>query len=64
MKFHKFFQYLYLVAAILFFVDAIMKFQNNETSWWIFSLYGCAALFMFFFKRKFVKEYEEKNKVK
>lgn len=60
MNFHKFFQYIYLIFAILFFADAFTKFQNNDTSWWISGLLGLGAVFMFFLKRRFAKTYNKK----
>lgn len=59
MNFHKIAQYLYLIIAILFLTDTVIKFMDNESDWWISLLFCLAAVFMFFFKRKFVKNYKK-----
>lgn len=57
----KYFQYFYLLIAILFLVDAFMKFQKGEVFWISLLLAGC-AVFMFIFKRRFAQRYEDRNK--
>ena len=50
MKYMKFFQYAYLVFAVLFIYDAIAKYTSEGT-----------IAFMFFFKKKFNKKFENKD---
>ena len=57
----KYFQYFYLLIAILFIYDAVSKFLNSE-SYWVSILLAAIAIFMFYFKRKFAKKYEEQTK--
>jgi hypothetical protein len=61
MKFHKYFQYLYLFVALLFGHDAFTKYCNNET-YWTSLLLGAMAVFMFFLKRRFAKTYTDNKK--
>lgn len=57
----KYFQYFYLIIAILFLVDAFNKYQKGEV-FWINLLLASCAIFMFYFKRRFAKRYEDRNK--
>lgn len=44
--------YLYLVVAILFIVEGIVKLRAGE-SYVVHFLFALAAIFMFFFRRRF-----------
>ena len=61
MKIFKFFQYAYLIFASLFVYDAISNW--NADGYRPYASLGLAALavFMFFFRRKFNKRFEENN---
>ena len=54
-KFLKFFEYAYLVLCGLFLVEAYFEFQDQSDKVWIMLGLAIAALFMFFFRRKFRK---------
>ncbi len=60
MKVFKFFQYAYLVFAALFIYDAISSW--GETRAYTSLLLGATAIFMFFFRKKFNKKFENKDK--
>ncbi len=64
MKFSKFFQYAYLIFAILFFYDAFTKYNNTREVAVAQLLLGVLAIFMFFFKRKFSKKFDDRNNSK
>ena len=57
----KYLQYGYLVVGLIFFVEAILAFnEDKERSIFMF----CFAIFItliFFFKRKFRKKVQERN---
>ncbi|MBC3757134.1 hypothetical protein H7U19_01875 [Hyunsoonleella sp. SJ7] len=61
MKYTKFFQYAYLIFAILFFYDAISKYSNNGEIAYASILLGATAIFMFFFRRRFNKKFDNKD---
>lgn len=52
MKFLRYVHYLYLIMAILFLYDGIVKMQNKENALLSF-LFAAVAIFMFFFRRHF-----------
>jgi uncharacterized membrane protein len=62
MKLAKFFQYAYLIFAVLFLFDAINKYIKTDTVAYTSLLLAALAIFMFFFRQKFRKKYENKDK--
>ncbi|WP_028289113.1 hypothetical protein [uncultured Olleya sp.] len=60
MKVFKIFQYAYLVFAVLFLYDAFASW--GETRAYMSLLLGLTAVFMFFFKQKFNKKFDNKNR--
>lgn len=61
MNFHKYFQFFYLIIALLFLYNAYVHFSKNEP-FWVDLAFVAAAVFMFFFKRKFAKKYDDSQK--
>lgn len=61
MKFLQYIHYMYLILAVLFIYDGIVKVQNNENPIMIF-LFAAAAVFMFFFRWHFSKKIKNNNK--
>ncbi|MDI1316486.1 hypothetical protein [Flavobacterium sp.] len=61
MNYLKFTQYAYLIAALLFAVDAYLKWQEKE-NYTIQLLFAFVGIFMFFFRRNFGKKFAERNK--
>ncbi|MCV9929365.1 hypothetical protein OIU83_17000 [Flavobacterium sp. LS1R49] len=62
MGYLKYTQYAYLVIAVLFIYDAIMKMNaGGETPWLSFLIAG-VGVFMFFFRRKFSRKFDNHNK--
>ncbi len=62
MKVFKIFQYAYLVFAVLFLYDAII--QWGETRAYTSLLLGTLAVFMFFFRKKFNKKFDNQDSKK
>ncbi len=62
MNYLKFTQYAYLIAGILFAVDAFRKWETDNGNAIIEALFAAVGFFMFFFRRKFAKKFEERNK--
>ncbi|GAB1856916.1 hypothetical protein MHTCC0001_17520 [Flavobacteriaceae bacterium MHTCC 0001] len=62
MKYTKFFPYVYLVFGILFLFDAVMSYNDTGKVAYPKVLLGATAVFMFFFRRKFNKKFENRDK--
>ncbi|TYA92356.1 hypothetical protein [Seonamhaeicola marinus] len=63
MKYLGIFQYVYLVFAGLFLYDGISKLTNGENGYLSLGL-AALAIFMFFFRRKFSKKFQDRNNQK
>jgi uncharacterized membrane protein len=61
MNFLKYTSYLYLVFGIYFLYDGFTKWNANENPLLSFVISGL-AIFMFFFRRKFAKKFDDRNK--
>ncbi|WP_269223983.1 MULTISPECIES: hypothetical protein [Flavobacterium] len=61
MNFLKYTSYLYLAFGIYFLYDGFTKWNTTENPWMSFIIAGL-AIFMFFFRRKFAKKFEDRNK--
>lgn len=61
MKYSKIFQYAYLVFAVLFIYDAATKYFNNGEIVYPSILLAGLAIFMYFFRQKFRKKYQNKE---
>lgn len=61
MKYSKIFQYAYLVFAALFTYDAIAKYINADEIAYPSILLAALAVFMFFFRSRFSKKFENKG---
>jgi uncharacterized membrane protein YuzA (DUF378 family) len=61
-KFFKYFEYAYLIFAAVFIITGIIELSKNANQ--AYMLFGMAAVavFMFFFKRRFRRRFEERNK--
>lgn len=62
MKYLKFTPYLYLIVAIVMVCNGFFNLNSADANPWLsFGLAGM-AFFMFYFRMRFVKKYEEQNK--
>ncbi len=62
MNYLKYTQYVYLLIAVAFIYDGITKLSDsNETPWLSFLIAG-VSVFMFFFRRKFSKKFDDHYK--
>ena len=64
MKFSKIFQYAYLAFAVLFVYDGITKWSDNPNAAYVSFGLAALAIFMYFFRRKFAKKYDNSNNPK
>lgn len=61
MKYSKIFQYAYLVFAVLFIYDAVTKWNDGSNGAYVSLGLAALAIFMYFFRRKFAKKYDNNN---
>ncbi|MBQ0739061.1 MULTISPECIES: hypothetical protein [Mesonia] len=61
MKYFKYFEYAYLVFAVLFFFEAYRVWSESVDRAYLCIFLGAVAVFMFFFKRRFRRKIEERN---
>lgn len=62
MKSLKIFQYAYIFFAILFSYEAIANWNVDREKSYLSLLFVALAIFMFFFRKKFRKKIEDRNK--
>ncbi|QDO93603.1 hypothetical protein FNB79_06295 [Formosa sediminum] len=60
-KTFKFFQYAYLIFAVVFFYDVVSNYMATGTLSYGSLLLGAAAVFMFFFRQRFNKKFDNKD---
>jgi hypothetical protein len=61
-KFFKYFEYAYIVFALLFIATGIYEFETNENrAYLMFGMAG-VAVFIFFFKRHFRRKFENRER--
>jgi hypothetical protein len=61
MNYLKYTQYIYLVAAVFFGIRAIEIWDQDNDQHFLFVGIAILSVFMFFFRRKFAKKFEDKN---
>ncbi|MBB1194137.1 hypothetical protein DNC80_10735 [Flavobacterium sp. SOK18b] len=63
MKYFKYTQYIYLLFAAYLIFDGVKKLNNPALGEaWLNFIIAAFAVFMFFFRRRFTKKFEERNK--
>ncbi len=63
-KIFKFFEYAYLIVAIIFIVEGVLYWNTNREKAYLFLGFSLLAIFMYFFKKRFRKKAESRNKNK
>jgi uncharacterized membrane protein len=58
----KFFQYAYIIFAAMFAWDAISNWSVDRSRSYISLLFAALAVFMFFFRKRFRKKFEDRQK--
>ncbi|WP_339895942.1 hypothetical protein [uncultured Algibacter sp.] len=64
MKYSKIFQYAYIVFAVLFIYDAISKYMSNGDIYYPSILLAALAIFIFFFRKRFSKKFDNRDNSK
>lgn len=63
MNYLRFTQYAYLIAGVLFAIEAFNQYNSENTNKAIImGILAAAGVFMFFFRRNFAKKFEDRNK--
>ncbi|WP_333694657.1 hypothetical protein [Flavobacterium sp.] len=62
MAYLKYIQYFYLFAFAFFIYLGIDSFQSQERNPWLMFFFAAMALFMFFFRRKFINKMNNTKK--
>ncbi len=57
----KIFQYAYIIFAVLFAWDAITNWSVDRSRSYISILFAALAIFMFFFRKRFRKKFEDRR---
>ena len=63
MKILSLLQYLYLVFAALFVLDMSSKWDSDRNAAYLSLFFAVLAVFMFFFRKKFRKRFEDRGKL-
>jgi hypothetical protein len=61
MNYLKYTSYIYLVFAAYFCYDGFSKWNDTQTTPWLSFMIAGVAVFMFFFRRRFSKKFENRN---
>jgi cytochrome c biogenesis protein CcdA len=63
MNYLKFTSYAYIIAGILFAIEAFNQYQSGEKNQAILmGIIAASCVFLFFFRRNFAKKFQERNK--
>lgn len=61
-RFYKYFEYAYLIIAAFFAFEAYRIWETEQSRAYLFGFFVLISIFMFFFKRRFRRKMEERNK--
>ncbi|KAF2515985.1 hypothetical protein [Flavobacterium foetidum] len=64
MGYLKYTQYVYIVFGLYFVYDGFTKLNEQDDNASLSFIIAGMAIFMFFFRRRFVKKFEDRNKKK
>ena len=63
-KYFKFFEIAYLIIAIVFFVETFLNWSTQREKAYLYLLFSVLAIFMYFFRRKYRRKFENQDKSK
>jgi len=58
-KYFKFFEIAYIVIAVLFTVESILRWNSEPNKAYIFLAFAVLAVFMYFFRKKYRKRFQK-----
>ncbi|GAA6765042.1 MULTISPECIES: hypothetical protein [Flavobacterium] len=62
MGYLKYTQYVYILFAVYFIYDGVIKLTENNEAYPLSFVIAGMAVFMFFFRRRFLNKYNDRNK--
>ena len=62
MNYLKYTPYAYLLASVFFLYDAFAKYNDGNNSYWFSLLFATIAVFVFLFRKRYAKRFEERSK--
>ncbi|KRB54219.1 hypothetical protein [Flavobacterium sp. Root186] len=62
MGYLKYTQYVYIAFAVFFIYDGVIKLNEGNENYQLSFLIAGMAIFMFFFRRRFTKRFDDRNK--
>lgn len=63
-KYFKFFEIAYLIIAIVFLVETFLNWSTQREKAYLYLLFSVLAIFMYFFRRKYRRKFENQDKSK
>lgn len=61
-KYFKYFEFAYLIIAAFFLFESVRIWNTERNRAYLFLFFVVISIFMFFFKRRFRRKFEERNK--
>lgn len=61
MGYLKYTPYIYLIFALFFIYEAIVKWGDSDATPWLSVMIAALAIFMFFFRKKHAKKMQDRN---
>ena len=61
-KIWKIFEYGYIIVAIVFIVETFLNWNTNRERAYLLLFFAVISIFMYFFKKRFRKRLESRNK--
>lgn len=61
MGYLKYTPYIYLIFALFFVYESIVKWSDPEETPWLSMMIAGLAIFMFFFRKKYAKKMQDRN---
>ena len=63
-KYFKFFEIAYLIIAVVFAVETVLRWNTDRPKAYIFLIFDVLAVFMYFFRKKYRKRFENQDRKK
>jgi positive regulator of sigma E activity len=61
-RYFKFFEIAYLIIAIFFVVETFLTWNTNREKAYLYLIFSFLAVFMYFFRKKYRKKFENQDK--
>lgn len=62
MTYLKIIPYVYLAAGFFFIYSGIVRYQEKEEGFWLWFVIAALCVFMFFFRMRFARKFENKRR--